>query len=211
MMNISNPRDDTRRHIIVIDNDPAICDALSMLIATEGMTCSIFADGISFLDQMPQETPLFVLLDIDMPGMSGLDVLRELKSRQFRAPVFMISGQGDIPVAVEAIRNGALNFFEKPFAGGSIIRRARDEIARKNDGAGTAQGSNLSLVPGGQALTPRECDVLRAIASGASNKEAGRMLGISPRTVEVHRAKVMDKLGAKNAADLVRIVLSSAA
>lgn len=210
-MTLLNPRNAACQHVIVVDNDPAICDGLSMLIASEGMTCSIFADGISFLDQMPQEPPLFVLLDIDMPGMSGLDVLKELKSRQFHAPVFMISGHGDIPVAVEAIRNGALNFFEKPFAGESIIRRARDEIMQKNEGATKAEAPNLSLIPGGQDLTPRERDVLRAIASGASNKEAGRMLGISPRTVEVHRAKVMDKLGAKNAADLVRIVLSSAA
>ena len=210
-MTILNQRNAACQHVIVVDNDPAICDGLSMLIASEGMTCSIFADGISFLDQMPQEPPLFVLLDIDMPGMSGLDVLKELKSRQFHAPVFMISGHGDIPVAVEAIRNGALNFFEKPFAGESIIRRARDEIMQKNEGATKAEAPNLSLIPGGQDLTPRARDVLRAIASGASNKEAGRMLGISPRTVEVHRAKVMDKLGAKNAADLVRIVLSSGA
>lgn len=210
-MTILPMRNEARQHVVVVDNDPAICDALSMLIASEGMACSIFADGISFLDQMPQEPPLFVLLDIDMPGISGLDVLKELKSRKFAAPVFMISGHGDIPVAVEAIRNGALNFFEKPFAGESIIRRALSEIAQKKDGTAKAQAPNLSLIPGGQALTPRERDVLRAIASGASNKEAGRMLGISPRTVEVHRAKVMDKLGAKNAADLVRIVLSSAA
>lgn len=210
-MNIFNPRHDARPYIIVVDNDPAVCDALSMLIATEGVACMIFSDGVSFLEQTPQQMPLFVLLDIDMPGMSGLDVLKELKNRQFRAPVFMISGHGDIPVAVEAIRNGALNFFEKPFVGTSIVRRALDEISQKREGDTRAQARNLSLIPGGQALTPRERDVLRAIASGASNKEAGRMLGISPRTVEVHRAKVMDKLGAKNAADLVRIVLSSAA
>ena len=79
-MTILNPRNAACQHVIVVDNDPAICDGLSMLIASEGMTCSIFADGISFLDQMPQEPPLFVLLDIDMPGMSGLDVLKELKS-----------------------------------------------------------------------------------------------------------------------------------
>jgi FixJ family two-component response regulator len=119
----------------------------------------------------------------------------------------MISGRGDIPMAVDAIKHGALDFIEKPFNMETVLSQVRKAIdvweQRTRDGDGLY---NLTF-PGRELLTPRELEVLSRIAGGSSNKEAGRHLGISPRTVEVHRARIMDKLGAKNAADLVRIVL----
>jgi FixJ family two-component response regulator len=141
--------------------------------------------------------------------MSGLDILRELNAQQYAAPIFIISGVGDIPMAVEAIKNGALDFIEKPFDAATVVTRVREAVEawarRAKSDSGTAL---LSAFPGHDLLTSRERDVLAQIAAGSSNKQAGRELGISPRTIEVHRARIMEKLGAKNAADLVRIVLT---
>ena len=144
-----------------------------------------------------------------MPDRSGLDILKELNAEHYPAPIFIISGQGDIPMAVDAIKSGALDFFEKPFDADMVVSRVREAIdaqARRAQNPGA--GDNFGDFPGHGSLTPREREVLSQIAAGASNKEAGRHLGISPRTIEVHRARIMEKLGARNAADLVRIVLS---
>lgn len=196
--------------ICIVDNDPSICDALSLAFAVEGISCRTFLNGAAFLSEGAALQPLCLLLDIEMPGMNGLDVLAELKRRHYRVPVIIISGKGDIPLAVEAIRRGAIDFLEKPFGSTSVVRDVLRRVAQIEDAPAADSAIDVGAIPGGIALTPRERDVLRAIASGASNKEAGRMLGISPRTVEVHRAKIMDKLGARNAADLVRIVMSAA-
>ena len=145
-----------------------------------------------------------------MPGQSGLDILKELNAQQYPAPIFIISGIGDIPMAVEAIKNGALDFIEKPFDADD----RGDAGARGGRGLGAPRKRRRAAAilpqtfPGHDLLTSRERDVLGQIAAGSSNKQAGRELGISPRTIEVHRARIMEKLGAKNAADLVRIVLS---
>jgi two-component system response regulator FixJ len=176
-----------------------------VILQAGGFTTARFPDGSSFLEAALARTPACVLLDVNMPGRSGLDVLRELNADKYPAPVFMMSGAGDIPTAVEAIRNGAYDFIEKPFYGSAVLERVRTALAA------SAERRNSAPTPSGfrgeALLTAREREVLAQIAGGASNKEAGRTLAISPRTVEVHRARIMDKLGAKNAADLVRIVL----
>jgi FixJ family two-component response regulator len=141
-----------------------------------------------------------------MPGRSGIEVLKALDVATFPAPVFVISGQGDIPMAVSAIKLGAVDFIEKPFDAETVVRRVKDAIAALARQEATR---DMTVFQGSELLTPRERDVLKAITGGASNKEAGRTLGISPRTIEVHRARIMEKLGARNAADLVRIVLTS--
>ncbi len=154
-----------------------------------------------------------MLIDVHLPGCSGLDVLRRLDAQHYPAPILIISGRGDIPTAIDAIRNGALDFIEKPFDPiekpfdpANVVTRVRDAIdawanLNRNDGILARD------FPGHKRLTVRERDVLERIARGASNKEEGPELGISPRTVEVHRARIMEKLTAKNAADLMRIVL----
>jgi FixJ family two-component response regulator len=143
-----------------------------------------------------------------MPGLSGLEILKKLNAQHYAAPIFIISAQADIPMAVDAIRHGALDFIEKPFDANAVVVRVREAIEawirRMENGFGDILPHQF---PGHDALTPREREVLGQIASGASNKEAGRTLRISPRTIEVHRAHIMEKLSAKNAADLVRIVL----
>jgi two-component system, LuxR family, response regulator FixJ len=196
--------------IFIVDDDPAVRDALSVVFSLEGYHVSGYADGNSFLAAARARPPACIILDVHMPGRSGLDILRELNAQNYAAPIFIISGQGDIPMAVEAIKNGALDFIEKPFDANTVVARVRDAIVAW-DRLGTSEETHEFLsasFPGRELLTPREREVLSQIAAGASNKEAGRLLGISPRTIEVHRARIMEKLGAKNAADLVRIVLS---
>lgn len=196
--------------IIIVDDDPSVRDALSVVFSLEGYHVTSFADGQSLLTAARARTPSCILLDVHMPGRSGLDILRELNAQAYGAPIFIISGQGDIPMAVEAIRNGALDFIEKPFNAETVVSRVREAIQAWDRRRESGGGSDVlgAAFPGRDTLTPREREVLAQIAGGASNKEAGRHLGISPRTIEVHRARIMEKLGAKNAADLVRIVMS---
>ena len=192
--------------IFIADDDSAVRDALATIFELDGFAVKTFAEGNSLLSAVAHAKPDCVILDVHMPGRSGLDVLQEL-GPGFAAPIFMISGQGDIPMAVEAIKKGAHDFIEKPFDADTVVSRVREALEarqRMNNG----QASGLHAFPGEDQLTPREREVLEQIAQGASNKEAGRHLGISPRTIEVHRARIMEKLGARNTADLVRIVYS---
>jgi two-component system, LuxR family, response regulator FixJ len=201
--------DQTQGEIFIVDDDPLVRDALSVVFTLAGYKVRAFADGASFVAAARAEAPACIILDVHMPGRSGLDILRALNAEHYPTPIFIISGQGDIPMAVEAIRHGALDFIEKPFNGETVVTRVREAIearTRRSEAGGLE--ALAAQFPGRDLLTPREREVLGKIAEGASNKEAGRLLGISPRTIEVHRARIMEKLGAKNAADLVRIVLS---
>jgi FixJ family two-component response regulator len=197
----------TTTPVCIVDDDVSVRDALGLLLRIEGFAPSAFADGPAFLQGLQTLSPVSVILDLHLPGLSGLDVLRMLSAMHFTPPVIVMSGQSDIATAVEAMKFGAVDFLEKPFAASAMIDRVRQAVAvyrKATDG----QIEGLANFPGRHLLTGRERDVLAQVAHGASNKEAGRRLGISPRTVEVHRARIMDKLGAKNAADLMRIVLS---
>jgi FixJ family two-component response regulator len=194
--------------IFVVDDDPAVRDVLTIVFSRDGFQVTNFADGASLLASARARTPVCIILDVHIPGRSGLDILKELNAQDYPAPIFIISGQGDIPMAVDAIKNGALDFIEKPFRGSEIVGRVREAVeaqTRRRADPATAVVSSFHF-PGREPLTRREHDVLARIVAGASSKEAGRELGISPRTIEVHRARIMEKLGAKNAADLVRIV-----
>jgi len=200
----------SRGEIFVVDDDPAVRETLSMVLSAGGYQVICFADGAALLAVARTRTPACILLDVHIPGKSGLDILRELRGEDYPAPIFMISGQGDITMAVSAIKNGALDFIEKPFRGSEIVGRLDEAIgayARRQEG-NAAKATALHF-PGREPLTRREREVLEQFAAGASNKEAGRQLGISPRTIEDHRANIMKKLGARNAADLIRIVLTA--
>ena len=202
----------SRGEIFVVDDDPAVRDTLSMVLSAAGYEVICFADGAALLSVARSRTPSCILLDVHIPGKSGLDILRELHGEEYPAPIFMISGQGDIAMAVSAIKNGALDFIEKPFRGSDIVARLNEAIeAYTRRQAQNASGGVAKLhFPGREPLTRREREVLEQFTAGASNKEAGRHLGISPRTIEDHRANIMKKLGARNAADLVRIVMTAA-
>jgi FixJ family two-component response regulator len=193
--------------IFVVDDDETMRDTLSAVFAPEGCRVTCFAEGQSFLVAARARTPACILLDVNMPGRSGLDMLRELDAPHYPAPILIVSGQGDVPTAINAIRGGALDFIEKPIEAAAVVARVREAIMDWPRRPANGNADILAHVKGAGLLTPREREVLDRIIAGASNKEAGRALAISPRTIEVHRARIMDKLGAKNAADLVRIVL----
>ena len=196
--------------LFVVDDDATIRDVLTVVFTHEGYQVIGFAEGNSFLAAARAHTPSCVILDVHIPVRSGIDVLRDLDAQHYGAPIFIASTCGDVPLAVDAIKHGAFDFIEKPFDVDAVVGRVRDGIADWNRSItnGDADESRALNFQGQNRLTPREREVLSQIAAGASNKEAGRRLRISPRTIEVHRARIMDKLGARNAADLVRIVLT---
>lgn len=193
--------------IYIVDDDPAVRDALSVVFQLEGFNVAAFDSADSFLEAVQHGPAAPILVDVHMPGRSGIDLLKVLNADQYDAPIFIISGQGDIPMAVNAIKLGAFDFIEKPFDADTVVECVRSALAarrNKPEGRNAISGDFAGKV----LLTPRELEVLAQITGGASNKEAGRQLGISPRTIEVHRARIMEKLGARNAADLVRLVLT---
>jgi two-component system, LuxR family, response regulator FixJ len=195
------------KEIFVVDDDTAVRDAVTTALRMEGYVVEGFADSASLLDVVRMRAPAAIILDVMLPGKSGIDILKLLRNERFPAPVVLITGHGDIPMAVEAIKQGAYDFVEKPIPLDTLLNLIKGAVSRQNEK--DAQSNDFDLGPiGGNVLTPREREVLREIATGASSKEAGRILGISPRTVEVHRARIMDKLGARNAADLMRIIFS---
>lgn len=196
------------REVFIVDDDPTVHDVLSVAFNIDGIRVVSFVDGLSFLAAASYRNPACVLLDINMPGRSGLDILKEIGATEYPAPILMISCRNEIPAVVSAIKSGAFDFIEKPFAIETVIDRVRTAISV---GVCREEGNDPRQrhFPGYELLTPREREVLVQITSGASNKEAGRNLGISMRTVEVHRAHIMQKLRARNAADLVRIVLGN--
>ena len=201
----------SRGEIFVVDDDAAVRDTLSIVLSAGGYEVVCFADGAALLAVARTRIPACILLDVHIPGKSGLDILKELHGEDYPAPIFIISGQADVAMAVSAIKNGALDFIEKPFHGSEIVARLGEAIvayARRQAEHSASKIGSLHF-PGREPLTRREREVLEQFTSGASNKEAGRQLGISPRTIEDHRANIMKKLGARNAADLVRIVMTA--
>ncbi|MFL9503323.1 response regulator transcription factor [Rhodopseudomonas palustris] len=197
--------------VFVVDDDPAVRETLSIVLSAAGYQVICFADGESLLAVARSRSPACILLDVHIPGRSGLDILAELHAEDYPAPIFMISGKGDIAMAVNAIKNGALDFIEKPFRGKEIVSRVEEAIEAFSRRRDAGQGSKAPSYnfPGKEPLTLREREVLELFSSGNTNKEAGRQLGISPRTIEYHRANIMKKLGARNATDLVRIVMTA--
>jgi FixJ family two-component response regulator len=201
--------DEEAYEIFVVEDEPPVREALRIILSAAGYHVTFFADGASLLAQAHARSPVCIILDVHIPGKSGLDILKELNAEGYPAPIFIMSGRGDIPMAVAAIRSGAHDFIEKPFRGNDIVTRIKDAIEAHRRQRHDAEAlPKLSLhFPGREPLSRREREVLAQIVAGASSKEAGRALGISPRTIEAHRAHIMEKLGARNAADLMRIVL----
>lgn len=198
--------------IFVVDDDAAVRRVLAMVFRGGGYQPVFFAEGAGLLAAARQRTPVCIILDVHIPGPSGLDVLKQLEQCDYPAPIFVMSGRGDIAMAVEAIRHGALDFIEKPFRGRELVSRIKRAIeAWTKRCRETREGDAFRVqLPGREPLTRREREVLALIANGASNKDAGRQLQISPRTIEVHRARIMEKLGARNVAELVRIIMLEA-
>jgi FixJ family two-component response regulator len=199
------------REVFVVDDDDAVRGTLSRMLVSAGFEVICFADGAALIEVARKRCPSCILLDVHIPGKSGIDILKDLQAEEYAAPIFIMSGKGDIATAVSAIKSGALDFIEKPFRGSELVQRLNDAISAyaRRQAEGFVSKSSLLQFPGREPLTRREREVLEQFASGVSNKEAGRQLGISPRTIEDHRATIMRKLGAKNATDLIRILIAT--
>ena len=161
--------------IFLVDDDSAVRDALSVTFTLEGFQAHGFADGASFLEVAREKVPDAILLDVKLPGASGIDILHDLDAQNYPAPIFVISGQGDIPMAVEAIKNGAIDFIEKPFDADTVVRRVREAIKAQKRRPSIHKSDILSRsFPGHEQLTRRERDVLAEIASGGFEQGSGK-------------------------------------
>lgn len=193
--------------VFIIDDDEAVRDSLSWLMKSAGLSAETFASADAFLNHYREGRPGCLILDIRMPGMSGLELQSVLKERGYRLPIIIISGHADVPMAVRALKAGAFDFIEKPFNDelllGLVQRAIEQDRSRREDMA--AQDEWRARL---DTLTPREREVLDLVVAGASNKQISVELGVSTKTVEAHRARVMEKLQAESLSHLVRMVIS---
>jgi len=194
----------SERTVCIVDDDPDVRDSLQMLLGRSGFRILAFESGRAFLLAGIKAGGTCVLADIRMPEMDGLELQREINRTIPGLPVIMMTGHGDVPMAVQAMKAGAIEFLEKPFEKSALISAIESALAATRDPAGTAPAGNRP----GKTLTDREKEVFELLVEGHQNKIIAHQLGISTRTVEVHRSRVMEKLGARNLADLVKHSLS---
>lgn len=197
-----------RQLIYVIDDDEAVRDSLKALLLAEGYDVRTFSSTEDFLANGDPATSSCCLLDVRMPGRDGLNLLAELAERSLAMPVIVMTGHGDVPMAVKAMKLGAVDFVEKPFDI-SIMLAAISNAIKTGEADDQKDDIDPDLAARIARLTPRERDVLEHLVVGRSNKEVGRELGISPRTVEIHRARLMEKMMVDNLAQLVRSALAA--
>ncbi|MEM9600923.1 MAG: response regulator [Pseudomonadota bacterium] len=193
------------RTIHVVDDDEQVRESLGLLLETVGHSVLTFNSGDAYVDMAPDLTDAIIILDVRMPGRDGLAVLAHVRQRSATVPVIMISGHGDIPLAVKAMQAGANDFVEKPFVATRILNalESAGSDATSDSSSDSSSGENRLSV-----LTPREREVAECLAEGKPNKIVAHELGVSVRTVETHRARVKIKLGITSLAELVRIVLN---
>ena len=192
--------------IYVIDDDDAVRQSLEFLLKTTGMTVRGFEHAKAFLDILPQVQHGCVITDVRMPGMSGIDLLSRLKDSNPNLPVIVITGHGDISLAVEAMKIGAIDFLEKPFDDDHLIAAVRAALNR-DAGVVKRKAELGEITEKLAALSNRERQVLDGLVAGKANKSIAFDLGISPRTVEIYRANVMTKMAANSLSDLVRMAM----
>jgi len=194
------------RAVHIIDDDQAIRESLAFLLRTHQLEVRSFDSAKTFLDALPDASLGCVITDIRMPGMSGIDLLRRLKELKIGVPVIVITGHGDVPLAVEAMKIGAADFFEKPFNDDQLVASVRAALQQRQDQ--TKRGAERTEIEHRiSKLSAREKDVLAGLIEGRANKQIAFDLGISPRTVEIYRANLMNKMQADSLSDLVRMAL----
>ena len=194
--------------VFVVDDDEAVRDSLRMLLESDGLAVEVFASGTEFLEANLSRRDGCVVLDVRLPDMNGLDLQHKLASLRIALPVILITGHGDIPMAVAAMKAGAVDFIEKPFPDGVLLDSVRRALGAASPAASKAPPDTESESRIAR-LSPREREVLEHLTIGRPNKLIAVELGISPRTVEIHRARVMEKTGAKSLSHLVRMALAA--
>ena len=201
-------RDGDDQTIFVVDDDEAVRDSLGALLESAGFEVETFSSGADFLDRLDPKRGGCIVLDVRMPGLSGLEIQEKLTEKRITLPVIIITGHGDVPIAVQAIKAGAMDFIEKPFGDDIILEsvgRALEQGRRNKRDASSAVEIEARMA----RLTPREREVLGQLVIGNPNKIIAYELGISPRTVEIHRARVIEKMEARSLSHLVRLAITA--
>ena len=193
-------------HVYVIDDDPAMRDSLDFLLGSAGFNVRLFDSAQTFLDELANLDVGCVVTDVRMPGIDGMELLRRLSSGSRKLPIIVMTGHGDVPLAVEAMKLGALDFLEKPFEGDRLISMIQTALAERESGSRN-EALSADMAARVASLTQRERQVMQGLVAGLSNKAIGREYDISPRTVEVYRANVMTKMQAGNLSELVRFAI----
>ena len=194
--------------VYIVDDDEAVRDSLSVLLESKAYAVRSFVSGPEFLAVAPSLPVGCLIVDIRMPEMDGLELQQLLTDRSLDFPLIVITGHGDVPLAVRAMKAGAVDFIEKPFASEAILSSLEAALSHlttpdKEDPVKAAAAAKLAL------LSPRERQVLQGLLAGLPNKSIAYDLEISPRTVEIHRARLMDKMGARSLSELVRVALAA--
>ncbi|TLY50897.1 MAG: response regulator transcription factor [Gammaproteobacteria bacterium] len=196
----------TQPLVLVVDDDASIRSAIRRLLVSAGLAVEVYASGTELMQRTQFDRPGCIILDVHMPGMSGLEVQAALNQRQVEVPVIFLTGTAEVPIAVSAMREGAIDFIEKPFDNDALLARVRQAIDRSRrqlDGESERQDVSRRL----ESLTQRERSVLELVVAGKTNKEIARELGSSHRTIEIHRRHIMEKMAVGTLADLVRMRL----
>jgi len=197
----------TQATVFVVDDDQAIRSSLQWLIESVGLQVETYPTADDFMRSYYPGRSGCLLLDVRMPGMSGLELQEHLAQKQIRIPVIIITGHGDVPMAVRAMKSGAVDFIEKPFNDELLLESIRKALA-VDEKQRESQSQRARVAARLAHLTPREHEVMVMVTEGRSNKEIANTLGVSAKTIEAHRARVMEKMQAGSLAELVRMVLA---
>lgn len=190
--------------VYVVDDDASVRDAIRKLVSTIGIRVQTFGSAGEFLHCKREEAPGCLILDVRLPDLSGLEFQRALSDRGMHIPIVFITGHGDVPMSVRAMKAGAVEFLTKPFRGQELLDAIQEAIAK--DRISAVERAQLAEIQSRyESLTAREREVLQLVASGLLNKQVGAELGASELTIKTHRARVMQKMGAESLADLVRM------
>jgi FixJ family two-component response regulator len=193
-------------NVFVIDDDQAVRDSLALLLKSMGQKARLFDSAQAFLDQYDPDMNGCMVLDIRMPGMSGVELQQRLKAMRCTIPVIFVTGHGDVPMAVEAMHQGAFDFIQKPFRDQELLDRINQALSWDQEHRSEDE-RRRSVEERFTSLTPREREVMDCVVRGLANKVIAMDLDLSQRTVEIHRARVMEKMNARSLADLVRMSL----
>jgi two-component system response regulator FixJ len=194
------------KKVYVIDDDPAMRDSLDFLLGSAGFSVHVFDSAQVFLDELAKLEPGCVVTDVRMPGIDGMELLRRMRSGARKLPVIIMTGHGDVRLAVEAMKLGALDFLEKPFEDDRLIGMIETALSEQQNGS-KSEAASADMAARVASLTQRERQVMQGLVTGQSNKTIAREYDISPRTVEVYRANVMTKMEAGNLSELVRFAI----
>lgn len=196
----------TKGQVYVIDDDEAMRDSLNFLLDSAGFAVSLFDTGQSFIDALPELGFGCVVSDVRMPGLDGIELLKRMKAQHSPFPILIMTGHGDVPLAVEAMKLGAVDFLEKPFEDERLVGMIETAI-RRAEPAARNEAVAQDIAARVATLSPREHQVMEGLIAGLSNKLIAREYDISPRTIEVYRANVMTKMQANSLSELVRLAM----